>query len=68
MPAPSNRKAETPEPDNSPPVSVRARTHLAETIGGIVTRFSPGQEFKVSSRRAAALGASVEVLKPEAKA
>lgn len=65
MANPSNRKADAKsEPDKSPLVKVRARTHLAELIDGVVQRFAPGEEFRLSARRAAACGAAVEILKP----
>lgn len=62
----SNRKqppaSRESTPDASPNVEVIAKTHLGEEIGGVMLRFSPGDRFSTTARRAAALGPLVEVI------
>ena len=53
---------EAPASVASPIVTVRARVHLGEFIGGEMTRFAPGQTFQIDAARAASLGPLVEVL------
>lgn len=70
MAKPSNRKLpadavaspEAPAAVPSPIITVRARTHLAESIAGEILRFAPGQTFQLDVARAAALGPLVEVV------
>jgi hypothetical protein len=67
-----NRKAADPttpekpdaaESDNSPLVTVVARTPIGEVVGGVMQRFAAGDTFQVTAKRADALGPLVEIKK-----